>query len=174
MLLCAHNTVGGTSLHALEWGGLRGGAMSLCQVACEYVVAVGLGLQFLYSYSGESNHYLNVFFTPHCLKALNLLYTWWNTRERERERDAPRTCHKNLADANENHLLSVGAVAEFSRSRRPQPARRHLTPAPDLGCRHLLITQPGVTWREARVPHVRVRPLHATDDSSRGVHYDNI
>jgi hypothetical protein len=49
MLLCAHNRWNLTPCISVcvGGGGFGGGAMSLCQVACEYVVAVGLGLQFL-------------------------------------------------------------------------------------------------------------------------------
>ena len=41
--------------------------MFLHQVPCKGMVAVGLGLQFLYLEGGEDNHYLD------CLKALRLL-----------------------------------------------------------------------------------------------------
>ena len=50
-----------------------GGEVTLCQVVCEDVVAVGLGLHFLYLEGGKVNHCLNYLFASHCLKALRLL-----------------------------------------------------------------------------------------------------
>ena len=72
------------------------GVVFLRQVACEGMVAVGLGLQFPYLEGGEGNHYLDYMFAFHCLKALRCCRHGGLWRERERERPSKASWCKQI------------------------------------------------------------------------------